>query len=104
LQAMDMVWLDLQDLEGLRQEALSGAAMGFTGKQIIHPNQVQVVQEAFTPSAEAIEFAKRVVEVAEAYQQAGKGAFALNGKMVDAPVIKAAERILERARAAGKAV
>lgn len=104
LQAIDMVWLDLQDLEGLRQEALSGAAMGFTGKQIIHPNQVQVVQEAFTPSAEAIEFAKRVVEAAEAYQQAGKGAFALDGKMVDAPVIKAAERILERARAAGKAV
>lgn len=104
LQAIDMVWLDLQDLDGLRQEALSGAAMGFTGKQIVHPNQVQVVQEAFTPSTQAIEAAKRIVEAAETYQRAGKGAFALDGKMVDAPVIKAAERILERARAAGGGV
>ncbi|MEW6504214.1 MAG: CoA ester lyase [Chloroflexota bacterium] len=104
LQAMDMVWLDLQDLEGLRQEAQAGAAMGFTGKQIIHPNQVQPVQEAFTPSEEAIQSARRIIEAAQAYQQAGKGAFALDGKMVDAPVIKAALRVLERAKAAGKTV
>ncbi len=102
LQALDMVWLDLQDLEGLRREAQAGAGMGFTGKQIIHPNQVQPVQEAFTPSEEAIQSAKRIVEAAQAYQQAGKGAFVLDGKMVDAPVIKAAQRVLERARAAGK--
>jgi citrate lyase beta subunit len=102
LQALDMVWLDLQDLEGLRREAQAGAGMGFTGKQIIHPNQVQPVQEAFTPSEEAVLSAKRIVEAAQAYQQAGKGAFALDGKMVDAPVIKAAQRVLERARAAGK--
>ncbi len=103
LQAMDMVWLDLKDLEGLRQEAQAGAALGFTGKQIIHPNQVQPVQEAFTPSEEAIQSARRIIEAAQAYQQAGKGAFALDGKMVDAPVIKAALRVLERARTAGKA-
>ncbi|MFN7035999.1 MAG: HpcH/HpaI aldolase/citrate lyase family protein [Bellilinea sp.] len=102
LQAMDMVWLDLKDLEGLRQEAQAGAALGFTGKQIIHPNQVQPVQEAFTPSEEAIQSARRIIEAAQAYQQAGKGAFALDGKMVDAPVIKAALRVLERARAAGR--
>lgn len=102
LQAMDMVWLDLKDLEGLRQEAQAGAALGFTGKQIIHPNQVQPVQEAFTPSEEAIQSARRIIEAAQAYQQAGKGAFALDGKMVDAPVIKAALRVLERARTAGK--
>ncbi len=102
LQALDMVWLDLQDLEGLRREAQAGAAMGFTGKQIIHPNQVHPVQEAFTPSEEAIQSARRIVEAAQAYQEAGKGAFALDGKMVDAPVIKAAWRVLERAKAAGK--
>ncbi|GAP11620.1 citrate lyase beta subunit [Bellilinea caldifistulae] len=104
LQAMDMVWLDLQDLEGLRREAQAGAAMGFTGKQIIHPNQVQPVQEAFTPSEEAIQSAMRIIEAAQVYQEAGKGAFSLDGKMVDAPVIKSALRVLERARAAGKAV
>lgn len=102
LQAIDMVWLDLQDLDGLRQESLSGAGMGFTGKQIIHPNQVQPVQEAFTPSENAIQSARRIIEAAQSYQQAGKGAFALDGKMIDAPVIKAAERLLERARATGK--
>lgn len=78
--------------------------MGFTGKQIIHPNQVQPVQEAFTPSDEAIRAARRVLEAAQTYLQAGKGAFALDGKMVDAPVIKAAQRVLERARAAGKSI
>ncbi|MEW6179375.1 MAG: CoA ester lyase [Chloroflexota bacterium] len=104
IQAMDMVWLDLHDLEGLRQESMDGAAMGFTGKQIIHPNQVQPVQEAFTPSDEAIRAAQRVLEAAQTHLQAGKGAFTLDGKMVDAPVIKAAQRVLERARAAGKSI
>jgi citrate lyase beta subunit len=102
LQSIDMVWMDLQDLDGLREESLEGARMAYTGKQIIHPNQVVPVQDSFTPSDEAIAHARRVVETAAREQDAGKGAFALDGKMVDAPVVKAAERILERARAAGK--
>ncbi len=102
LQAIDMVWMDLHDLDGLREESLQGARMAYTGKQIIHPNQVEPVQEAFTPSDELVAQAMRVIEAARQHQDAGKGAFALDGKMVDAPVVKAAERILERARAAGK--
>jgi citrate lyase beta subunit len=101
LQAIDIVFLDLGDIEGLRQEAELGAAMGFAGKQIIHPNQVAPVQEAFTPSQAAIAQAMRLIQAFEQHQAAGVGAFVLDGKMVDAPVIKSAERILDLARAAG---
>lgn len=102
LQAIDMVYVDFHDEQGLRREALEGARMGFAGKQIIHPNQVLPVQEAYTPGDAAIVHARRVIEAMEAHQAQGAGAFALDGKMVDAPVVKAAERVLARARAAGK--
>jgi citrate lyase beta subunit len=102
LQAIDIVFIDFKDLEGLRLEAEQGASFGFSGKQVIHPNQVSVVQEAFTPSVEAIEYAKRVVEAFEARQKEGKGAFALDGKMIDKPLLKNAQKVLERAKAAGK--
>lgn len=102
LQAIDMVFVDLHDLEGLRSEALQGAQMGFAGKQIIHPNQVAPVQQAFTPSEAEVAHARQVMAAFEAHEQQGRGAFALHGKMVDAPIVKAAQRVLERARAAGK--
>jgi citrate lyase beta subunit len=102
LQAIDMVFIDFKDEAGLREEALQGAQMGFAGKQIIHPNQVAPVQEVFTPSDEAIAQALQVMEEFANHQRDGLGAFALNGKMVDAPAVKAAERVLVRARAAGK--
>lgn len=102
LQAIDMVYIDFRDLGGLRLEAEQGAGLGFSGKQIIHPNQVVPVQEAFTPSDEAIEYAKRVVESFEASQKEGKGAYALDGKMIDMPLLKNAQKVLDRARAAGK--
>lgn len=101
LQALDMVFMDLHDIDGLREESEEGARMAYTGKQIIHPRQVEPVQAAYTPSAEAIDHARRVVEAAAQNQQAGAGAFVLDGKMVDMPVVRAAERIIDRARAAG---
>lgn len=102
LQAIDMVFMDLGDIDGLREESLEAARMAYTGKQIIHPRQVAPVQEAFTPSDDAIAHARRVIEAAALHQQEGAGAFTLDGKMVDAPVVRAAEWVLERARAAGK--
>ena len=102
LQAIDMVYIDFHDLEGLRLEAEQGAGWGFSGKQVIHPNQVPVVQEAFTPSAEEIAYARRVVETFENSQREGRGAYALDGKMIDMPLLKNARKVLERARAAGK--
>jgi citrate lyase beta subunit len=102
LQAIDMVYIDFRDQAGLRLEAEQGAGWGFSGKQVIHPNQVPVVQEAFTPSAEEIDYAKRVVETFDASQREGKGAYALDGKMIDMPLLKNARKVLDRAKAAGK--
>jgi len=102
LQAIDIVYIDFKDAEGLRVEAEQGAGFGFSGKQIIHPNQVSVVQEAFTPSGSAIEYAKRIVESFESSQKEGRGAYALDGRMIDMPLLKNAQKVLERARAAGK--
>jgi len=101
-QAIDMVYIDFNDLAGLQREALEGARMAFAGKQVIHPNQVAPVQQAFTPGDEAIAYARRVIQAFEENQQAGKGAFALDGKMIDAPILKAAERVIALAGTAGK--
>jgi citrate lyase subunit beta-like protein len=102
LQAIDMVYIDFRDVEGLRAEAEQGAGLGFSGKQVIHPNQVGVVQEAFSPSSEAIEYAQRVIDAFSVSQKEGRGAFALDGKMIDMPLLKNAQKVLDRAKAAGK--
>jgi citrate lyase beta subunit len=102
LQAFDIVFMDLHNTDRLRSEARQAAQMAYSGKQIIHPNQVAPVQDTFTPSDEAITNAQRVVDASQEHQKAGVGAFALDGKMIDAPVVRAAEWVLARARAAGK--
>jgi citrate lyase beta subunit len=103
LQAIDMVYVDYQDVAGLEREARHGAALGFAGKQAIHPAQIQPIQAAFTPSPEAIAQARRLIEEYTAHQASGLGAFALDGKMVDAPAVKGAQQVLAKARAAGLA-
>jgi citrate lyase beta subunit len=102
LQAIDIVAIDYKDLEALRIESEFGARRGFVGKQIIHPAQVEPVQTAFTPNDEAIANAKRIVETFDASQKEGKGAYSLDGKMIDMPLLKNAQKVLERANAAGK--
>jgi citrate lyase beta subunit len=102
LQAIDIVSIDFKDLESLRAEAGFGAQLGYSGKQVIHPAQVQPVQTAFTPGEEAIAQARRILETFEASLKQGRGAYALEGKMIDMPLVKNAQKVLERARAAGK--
>lgn len=102
LQAIDIVTIDFKNLDVVRSEAEFGAQLGYSGKQIIHPAQVEPVQEAFTPNTEAIAHAKRIVESFEAAQKSGAGAYALDGRMIDMPLVKNAQKVLERARAAGK--
>ena len=101
LQAIDMVQINFKDLELLEDEARKGAAMGFSGKQIIHPAQIAPVQKAFTPSADEITWAREVIVSARKQQAEGKGAFAMAGVMIDAPLVKQAENLLARAQAAG---
>ena len=102
LQAIDIVTIDFKDIEALRKKSEFGAQLGYTGKQIIHPAQVEPVQAAFTPNNEAIAHAKQIVETFEARQKEGKGAYALDGKMIDMPFLKNAQKVLDRAKAAGK--
>ena len=103
LQALDMVHVNFRDPEATYREALAGAEMGFTGKQVIHPAQVEPVQRAFTPDDETIRKAQALLADYEQHTGQGRGAFATkSGDMVDAPVIKMAENVLVRARAAGK--
>jgi citrate lyase beta subunit len=104
LQAIDIVTIDYRDLKALRAESEFGARLGYSGKQIIHPAQIEPVQTAFTPDDASISYAQRIVETFETSQQAGKGAYSLDGKMIDMPFLKNAQKLLARARAAGKQV
>ena len=102
LQAIDMIYVNFKDTEGLIKEAQQGAQMGFSGKQIIHPAQIEAVQAAFTPGDEAIARARALIEAFDAHQRSGKGVFALDDRLVELPHIKAAQKILALAHAAGK--
>ncbi len=97
LQAIDTVYIDLDDLDGLREEARRALQMGYEGKLAIHPRQVEVINEVFTPSAEEVERARQLMQTFEEHQQKGAGTFAFYGKMVDMPMLRAARRVLQRA-------
>ena len=97
--AVDAVFTDLADHEGLRCEARAAAAMGFAGKITIHPDQIEIVNEAFTPTAEAVEHAAALVAAAELNEREGRMAFDFRGQMVDAPHITRARRLLHQAAA-----
>ena len=103
VQPLDTVFVDIRDSAGLRQECLEGAWMGFTGKITIHPNQVGIVNEVFTPSAEEVAESRELLAAFEENQKAGKMAFSFKGQMVDVPHLTRARTILERARQAGLA-
>ena len=98
LAAVDAVFLDLNDLTGLEADASFARQLGFTGKFAVHPNQVEIINRAFSPSEEEIARAERLMAAFEAHKAAGSGVFALDGRMVDRPVFLAAEGVLERAR------
>jgi len=93
LQAIDLVHIDYKDIEGLIVHSEAGARMGFTGKQVIHPGQVRVVQEAFTPSEEKRKWAEELITAFEGHQQSGKGAFVFHDKMIDMPLLRQAQNI-----------
>uniref|UniRef100_A0A8D2AU98 Citramalyl-CoA lyase n=1 Tax=Sciurus vulgaris TaxID=55149 RepID=A0A8D2AU98_SCIVU len=94
LQAIDLVYIDFRDADGLLRQSREAAAMGFTGKQVIHPNQIAVVQEQFTPSPGKIQWAEELIAAFKAHQQLGKGAFTFQGSMIDMPLLKQAQNIV----------
>ncbi|KAF7299116.1 HpcH-HpaI domain-containing protein [Mycena indigotica] len=100
LNAIDMVCVNYKDHEYLEDECREGRQLGFTGKQAIHPSQVDVIQSTFVPSAPEIERAAKIVSQMEQEHAANRGATGLNGEMIDMPMILQAQKILRIARAA----
>ncbi len=103
VEPLDTVFVDIRDTAGLRRESLEGAWMGFTGKITIHPSQVEVVNEVFSPSSADVAEAKEILAAFEENRKAGHMAFSFKGQMVDVPHLTRARKILERAEMAGMA-
>ncbi len=99
VQPLDAVYPDFRDLAGLQAESEAAARDGFTGKVAIHPDQVAVINAAFTPSPAEIERATLIVRLFQ--ENAGAGVISANGQMLDRPHLVKAERVLARAKAAG---
>jgi citrate lyase beta subunit len=97
--AIDTPWTDFKDEKSLVSEAKLAAAMGFNGKYVIHPDQVAPVNRIFTPAAAAVAEARKIVAAGTGAAKRGRGSVALNGRMVDAPVVERARRLIEQAEA-----
>jgi citrate lyase subunit beta/citryl-CoA lyase len=92
--ALDGIWPDIRDAAGLRADSLRARRLGFSGKTLIHPDQIAVVNDVFSPTAAEVDEARRVVSAFEEALARGDGAVALDGRMLDAPVVDRARRVL----------
>lgn len=100
IDAIDTVHTDYGDEAGLRRETEFARELGYDGKMAIHPTQVSVINEAFTPDPEQIEWAEKVIAARDEAAAEGRGVFSVEGEMIDSPLIAQAERVLEQAAAA----
>lgn len=103
IQAIDSVFSDVGNMEGLRQWGENSRALGFEGMGCIHPSQIPVIHEAFSPSQVEIDKALKIVAAFEEAQRGGHGVVSLGSKMIDLPVVERARRLVARAKAMGKA-
>ncbi|HEV2395784.1 MAG TPA: aldolase/citrate lyase family protein [Candidatus Sulfotelmatobacter sp.] len=101
IKAIDSVFGDVGDIEGLRSWALNSRAMGFEGMGCVHPAQIPVIHEAFAPTASEIEKARRIVDAYRAAQEKGLGVVSVGSKMIDPPVVERALKLMARAETMG---
>jgi len=101
VQAVDGVWPDLQDTEGLKVFARQSRRLGFSGISVIHPAQVEIANAAFTPAADEIDYAKRVLEAFDEARARGEGAVAFGGQLLDLPIVDRARQTLDLAESLG---
>ncbi len=101
VQALDTVFSDVADVDGLVKSTEEAIALGFEGKGVIHPGQIEPIHRAFTPSPERIAHAQQVVAALEEAERRGAGVASLGTKMIDAPVVARARRTLQLAKALG---
>lgn len=99
VQAVDGVWVDLRDPQGLERFALQSRRLGFTGMSSIHPSQVAPINAAFRPGAEEIDYARKVIAAYEEAAARGDGSVAFGGQLIDRPIIERARRTLDLAGA-----
>jgi len=95
VQAIDTVFSDINDMEGLFESVVEAKALGFEGKGCIHPRQIEIVHKVFAPTEKEIEKAKLIIDAYEKAKKEGSGVVSLGSKMIDAPVVKRAMRVLE---------
>ncbi len=101
IDAIDVVFSDINDEEGLRADTALARNLGFDGKTVVHPRQIDVVNSFFTPSRKEIDYALRVLDAVEQGKREGKGAVTLDGGMIDKPIELRARTTLAQAKAAG---
>ena len=94
LQPIDRVHIEYKDLDALKLESEKGFGFGFSGKQCIHPSQIPIVQSAFSPSNEQLEYSRELIRSFAENQNAGKGAFTFKGKMIDRPTLLQAQNVV----------
>ncbi len=91
LDLIDVPWLDLSDIDGMRREAEASAALGFTGKGAIHPKQIPVLNEIFSPSDDVIDNARRIIQ---AFDDSDSGLVVIDGKLIERPVLRSMQRLV----------
>ncbi|MFN3653930.1 MAG: HpcH/HpaI aldolase/citrate lyase family protein [Candidatus Nitrosotenuis sp.] len=96
--AIDAIWQDLKDVEGLKQDCIIGKNLGYVGKSIIHPDQIQTAHEAFAPNNAELEWAKKVCDTYLESTKRGRGATVVEGKMIDEVHYKRAKALLDLAK------
>jgi citrate lyase subunit beta / citryl-CoA lyase len=101
IDAFDVVYSDVNDEEGFLKEVELIRKLGFNGKSLINPRQIELLHNAYAPTEEDVDYAHRVVAAAEKAEREGLGVVALNGKMIDAPIVNHAKRVLQKAQASG---
>lgn len=101
IQVFDTPFTDVNDEEGIEADAACAKSLGFTGKSSISPRHVEVINRVFSPTLAEIEYAQEVMEAIAQAKAQGKGAIALHGKMVDAPIVARAQRTLQMAKELG---
>ena len=99
--ALDTPYFGFRDPDGLRRDAETARSLGFRGKFAIHPAQIEIINETFSPSPAEIEQARKVVSAMEEAKQRGRGSTSLDGQVIDVPVVRRAERLLEVAERMG---
>ncbi len=92
--ALDGPFVGFRDPDGLRTDAGTARQMGFTGKFAIHPAQIDIINETFSPHPDDVEYARTVVAAWEEAESAGRGSLSIDGRMVDVPVVKRAQNLL----------